>query len=201
MNLPIAVPTTALAEPVHEQAPGRSQACSSPTGGLAQRDRFGGTHEEVPGRSQACVDRFLSWSEQEHLLLVKRMGQLQKQMTQLVNGYEAQLSHWQRRLMRQSIRLMLARTRGDWGLLQATPSRRQPVDTPMLDPAAAAEAEALICKTGCMMDNHHWRDGDQCLRTGMACLVSAPAQTGDRQCQPTQDQAGAPCWHDVNRGP
>lgn len=174
MNLPIAVPTTALAEPVHEQA---------------------------PGRSQACVDRFLSWSEQEHLLLVKRMGQLQKQMTQLVNGYEAQLSHWQRRLMRQSIRLMLARTRGDWGLLQATPSRRQPVDTPMLDPAAAAEAEALICKTGCMMDNHHWRDGDQCLRTGMVCLVSAPAQTGDRQCQPTQDQAGAPCWHDVNRGP
>ena len=129
------------------------------------------------------------------------MGQLQKQMTQLVNGYEAQLSHWQRRLMRQSIRLMLARTRGDWGLLQAPPGRRRPVHAPTLGTLAAAEADALICKTGCVMDNHHWRNGDQCLRTGLACQVSAPAQTSHSQCHPSQDQAGAPSGHDVDRGP
>lgn len=175
MNLPIAVPTTALAEPVHEQAPGRSQACSSPTGGLAQCDRFWGTDEQAPGLSQACVDRFLSWSEQEHLLLVKRMGQLQKQMTQnqmtqLVNGYEAQLSHWQRRLMRQSTRLMLERTRGEWGLLRG-PSAHEP-HPHMREAMASAETDALICRTACVMDEHRWHHGELCKRTGQVCVLT-----------------------------
>lgn len=122
--------------------------------------------------AQEKVARHLSLPEQEHLMLVKRLGQLQKQMTLLVSSYESQLCHWRRQLMRQSIRLMLERTRRDWGLLSATPAKRAPSDTPMLGTVAAAETEALICKTGCMMDNHHWRDGDQCLRTGMACQLT-----------------------------
>ncbi len=36
----------------HEETPGRSQVSSSPSGGLTQGGRFGGTHEETPGRSQ-----------------------------------------------------------------------------------------------------------------------------------------------------
>ena len=111
--------------------------------------------------------------QQEHLALVRHLARLQKQMSQLVHGYEAQLRHWQRQLMQQSIRLMLERTRGDWGLARARAGVRPAADPQVLGTLAAAEAEALICRTGCVMDEQHWREGDLCRLNGRDCVAAS----------------------------
>jgi len=115
----------------------------------------------------------------EHVLLVKHLARLQKQMSQLVHGYEAQLRHWQRQLMRQSVRLMLERTRADWGLVGTPTGARPPADPQVLGTLAFAATDALICRTGCQMDGDHWRDGELCKRDGRACAmgVSAASET------------------------
>lgn len=108
----------------------------------------------------------------EQLLLIKHMARLQKQMSQLVLGYESQLQHWKHQLMRQSTQLMLERTRGDWGI--AGGDRVCPSAAPhakVSHTVAHAEAEALICRTGCVMDEHHWRDGELCKRSGQVCAL------------------------------
>lgn len=114
------------------------------------------------------------WVEHEQVVLVKRLARLQKQMSQLVLSYEAQLFHWQRQLMRQSTRLMLERTRGEWGLLRG-PSAREP-HPHMREAMASAETDALICRTACVMDEHHWRDGELCKRTGQVCVLTPEAE-------------------------
>lgn len=115
----------------------------------------------------------LSPTEQEHLALLRQMARLQKQMSQLVHGYEAQLRRWQQQLMLQSIRLMLERTRGNWGLLRTHSDAGQLADPRVLGSVAAAEADALICRTGCVMDVQHWRDGDLCRLSGRSCVVES----------------------------
>lgn len=103
----------------------------------------------------------------EHAVLVRRMARLQTQMSALVRSHERQLHFWQQRLMRQSTRLMLERTRADWGLpLQDAQARAQ-----VRTATAAAEAQGVLCRTGCVMDAQHWREGDTCRRTGQACVL------------------------------
>lgn len=126
-----------------------------------------------------------SLAQREHLLLVRHLARLQQQMTVLVRSHETQLRHWQRQLMRQSVRLMLERTRVDWGLGPRAPqagtarpvapvSVAAPVDPCLAQTLASAQTDALICHTGCQMDGDHWRDGELCKRNGRACTVDAP---------------------------
>lgn len=145
----------------------------------------------TPSRLAAHAAVGLLGIDQEHLLLVKHMARLQRQMTVLVNGYEAQLRHWQRQLMWQSVRLMLERTRADWGLVPPHARQLQAAGalTAVNDAAvaghsagglghtlASAQTEALICRTGCQMDSDHWRDGERCKRSGQACALGACAE-------------------------
>lgn len=112
----------------------------------------------------------------EYLVLVRQIGRLQQQMTLLVRKHELQLGHWQRQLMRQSVRLMLERTRAEWGLL---PQLAQAVNpSPAVRVVAAAQTDALICRTGCQMDSDHWRDGDVCKRDSRACVMNLPSANG-----------------------
>lgn len=112
----------------------------------------------------------------EHLALVRQIGRLQQQMTLLVRTHELQRGRWQRQLMRQSVRLMLARTRAEWGLV---PHLAQTVSrSPAVQVVAAAQTDALICRTGCQMDSDHWRDGDVCKRDSRVCVVNLPCADG-----------------------
>lgn len=117
------------------------------------------------------------WIAQEHAVLVRRLARLQKQISQLVLNHEAQLQHWQQQLMRQSILLMLERTRGDWGLSGQVARRLTTGDRQVAHTLAHAAADALICRTGCAGDGHHWRDGEVCRLSGQAC-VAADTATG-----------------------
>ncbi len=122
--------------------------------------------------AQPSMGSVASRADDEPLLLVKRMARLQKQMSQLVLGYEAQLQHWQRQLMRQSTRLLLERTRADWELAGGGGVRPKAApNAQVAHTVAHAEAEALICRTGCVMDEHHWRDGELCKRSGQVCAL------------------------------
>jgi len=116
----------------------------------------------VPGSMTAC----------EHLMLVRHLGRLQQQMTVLVRSYELQLGHWQRQMMRQSVRLMLERTRADWGLIPFAGQADGASSTVRV--VAVAQTDALICRTGCQMDSDHWRDGDVCKRDSRACVIGMP---------------------------
>ena len=112
----------------------------------------------------------------EHLVLVRQIGRLQHQMTLLVRSHELQLGQWQRQLMRQSVRLMLERTRVEWGLLPQLAQAINP--SPAVRVVAAAQTDALICRTGCQMDSDHWRDGDVCKRDSRVCVMNLPSANG-----------------------
>lgn len=124
----------------------------------------------VPQRHlQAPPEKSRGGTDREHVALIKRMARLQVQMSQLVLAYEAQLKHWQSQLMLQSIRLLLERTRAEWGLSHA-PTRSTPA---VANTWATAEADALICRTGCQLEGDHWREGERCKLNGRACVVGA----------------------------
>lgn len=109
----------------------------------------------------------------EHLVLIRQLARLQVDMTELVNHHSAELQQWQRRLMRQSVRLMLERTRAAWHI---TDSHNDDDNEAFLsDQASTQEAELLICQTGCLMDGFHWRDGVRCKRTNLVCRLVTTA--------------------------
>ncbi len=138
----------------------------------------------------------------EHAVLVNRLARLQTQVGQLISSHDSQLRHWQQQLLRQSARLLVERTRGHWGLLAVEPELASewgsewvpepgrgpgPGHGPGHDPAherggawraavAEAHTQATLCQTGCVMDGHHWRAGDQCTRTGQVCVLPADEQ-------------------------
>lgn len=102
---------------------------------------------------------------------IQRRQRLQADMIRLLRHHQQAQRYWLDQLLRQSAQLLIERARADWGLLPGIPAR--PLNLP---PQAAAwvavrmpQAHALICRTGCAMDNDHWRDGDQCRRTGLTC--------------------------------
>ncbi|HRK37979.1 MAG TPA: hypothetical protein PK347_06275 [Burkholderiaceae bacterium] len=114
--------------------------------------------DTVPASMTAC----------EHLMLGRNLGRLQQQMTVLVRSYELQLGYWQRQLMRQSVLLILERTRVNWGLVPL--AGQVDVLSPTARVLSVAQTDALICRTGCQMDGDHWREGELCKRDSRACV-------------------------------
>lgn len=126
----------------------------------------------TPAATHNPPDGVAAGIDREHQVLIRRLAAMQQRVSQLVLSYEAQLAHWKHQLMRQSARLMLERTRADWGL----------VTLPDPEPAsrlgarrvvAQAQARAVVCRVGCQMDGDHWRQGDQCRLSGQDCADSA----------------------------
>lgn len=107
---------------------------------------------------------------QEHRVLVRYLANLQRRISELVSCHQQQVRHWQDVLMRQSIRLLLERTRADWHLLGCTDVTSDHDIPPTAD--AVQAAAAVMCQTACVMDDLHWRDGDLCRRTGQACTLA-----------------------------
>jgi hypothetical protein len=67
------------------------------------------------------------------------------------------------------------------------------------DIASQRTTELLICQTGCVLDGNHWRDHDQCKRTGKPCLLVARPQALE-QLHPephTTSQATVPSHDDA----
>ncbi len=116
-----------------------------------------------PGQRQTPA---VAEGPEEHLVVLRRLGVLQHQVSQMVASHHQQLLSLQRRLMWQSTRLMLEVTRSDWGLVRSAGVRAVGSGTPRV---VTWEAQSVICRTGCAMDAYHWRDGEHCRLLGGPC--------------------------------
>jgi len=105
------------------------------------------------------------------LRALHRQMQRQAEVADVLRRQRREQVQWQDQLLRQSARLLVMRARMDWGLLPGLPAR-PPVAVAEAAPWASRwfpQAHQLICRTGCEQDAQHWREGDQCRRTGQAC--------------------------------
>lgn len=100
-----------------------------------------------------------------------RRQRLQAAVARLLREHQKEVRHWQDQLLHLSAVLLIDRARLDWGLISGVPAR--PLwPSPQPAPWGVAQtplAHAVICRTGCVMDDDHWLEGDQCRRTGQAC--------------------------------
>lgn len=126
--------------------------------------------------------------EAEYLVVVRKLGSLQRLFSQLVRQHCRQVSDLERRLMRQSTRLLLEVTRCAWGLAQTPAPGAAPRQAQRF---AAWQTQAVICRTGCAMDDYHWRDGDHCRLLGGAC-GHADAAAAAAPGHPPPKDASAP---------
>jgi hypothetical protein len=105
------------------------------------------------------------------LRALQRHTERQAEVADVLRRQRCDLLHWQDQLLRQSARLLVLRARIDWGFFPGLPAR------PLADPVEAApwasrlfpQAHQVICRTGCEQDADHWREGEQCRRTGQVC--------------------------------
>ena len=102
---------------------------------------------------------------------LRALHQQMQRQADVADVLRRDLLQGQDQLLRQSARLLVQRARIDWGLLPGLPARPL-VSVPEAAPWALRlfpQAHQLICRTGCEQDAHHWREGDQCRRTGQTC--------------------------------
>ncbi len=110
--------------------------------------------------------------EAEHRLLLRRYAALQQRVSAWCDAQQRETQRLQAELLRWRARWVSERTRHAWDLPHAPPWQ----------PAwAQAEAQALLCQTGCLPFGRAGADGDTCRRTQQPCAapqeaVSAPAR-------------------------
>jgi hypothetical protein len=109
----------------------------------------------------------------EHGVLMRQMGGLQRRSSEQLQAARAREAALEADNLRLRAELVLLRTCVFWGLGAATVLRRPPALRPgtrVPVDAAAREAQAVICQTGCVGHAHPWLEaGGQCRRSGQAC--------------------------------
>lgn len=78
-------------------------------------------------------------------------------------------------------RLALQAQLATWYAAQATHLLASTPDEHALatDAFSQRAADLVICQTGCVSDSDHWRDNDQCKRTGKPCVLASQPQALD----------------------
>ncbi|WP_439520565.1 hypothetical protein [Hydrogenophaga sp.] len=108
----------------------------------------------------------------EHGVLARRLAGLQHRVDAQMRASAAQLQMLEAEVLRLRSQLVLARTGVLWGL-NAVPWTRpllQRRSRPAMAVASLAEANGVICQTGCVGHAHPWLEADgQCRRTGSPC--------------------------------
>lgn len=148
------------------------------------------------GRPDTPLARVQSLA-QEHGVLVRTLGALQRRVGQLQHAHAQALGELQGEVMRLRAQLVAARTRVLWGLpaggdlapgaravVDATPRPTARTGHPPQRVATGhlAAAQAVICQTGCVGHAHPWREADgQCRRMGQACDTARAGSTAEPQ--------------------
>lgn len=121
----------------------------------------------------------------EHAVLIKCLGRLQRRMDQLRAEHEREIGVLNAELVRLRAQMVLAHTRACWRIgvdlgqrVRASPDANPgphpagaAVREPRPSPAPAlAAAQVVICQTGCAGHAHPWLEADgQCRLSGLAC--------------------------------
>lgn len=127
----------------------------------------------VPQRSHGLVASELV---REHGALIRQLGALQRWVGDLLRTHADLQGH----NIRLRAELVLLRSASYWGLDVVPRVPVRAVAAPMQTPWP--EAQAVICRTGCVGHAHPWRDdAGQCRRTGQPC---APVELSEWERDP-----------------
>jgi hypothetical protein len=110
----------------------------------------------------------------ENQMLMQRLGDVQAQCTQQFAALHQSLVLAQQQAMRLRAQQILQVTHLSWRLQQrfmsyAHTARQAGADTTVI---SWAQADAVICQTGCVSHQAYWLIGEVCLRSGEACTVA-----------------------------
>lgn len=122
--------------------------------------------------------------QHEHSLLLRQLAGLQRRVSEQLGACASRLTALDSEVLRLRARLMVARTGILWGLgtesLAWTAEPRARAHRPVPGQHTMNEAQAVICRTGCVGHAHPWLEADgQCRRSGQACERSALPSPAD----------------------
>lgn len=126
---------------------------------------------------------------QEHHVLMRLYAETQTRCSAHISAQQAEIARLQADIQSLRARAILQVTALDWerharqllqsqlDTLQAMHAQvssmaAQPQPVSDLHAHSARATELLICQTGCVEDDDHWRQADHCKRTGKACLLA-----------------------------
>ena len=133
---------------------------------------------EVMGRTHHAA------LQHEHSLLLRQVAGLQRRVSEQLGACANRLTALDGEVLRLRAQLMVARTGILWGLgtesLAWTAEPRARPHRPVPGQTTMNEAQAVICRTGCVGHSHPWLEADgQCRRSGQACERSALPSPAD----------------------
>ena len=113
----------------------------------------------------------------ENQVLIQRLGNVQAQCTEQFAALHQSLMLAQQQAMRLRAQQILQVTHLSWRLQQrldnyARAGRQAGANTTVI---SWAQADAVICQTGCVSHQAYWLVGEVCLRRGEACTVAHSA--------------------------
>ena len=117
----------------------------------------------------------------ENQMLMQRLGDVQAQCTQQFAALHQSLVLAQQQAMRLRAQQILQVTHLSWRLQQRLNNYAHTASQAGADTAVIswAQADAVICQTGCVSHQAYWLVGEVCLRSGEACTVAHLATASD----------------------
>ena len=135
------------------------------------------------------IDQLSDPCLQEHGVLMRLYAATQTRCSAHISAQHAEIQRLQAQIFQLRARAIMRETALDWErqarqTLQAQCDAQQTlhaclIPTPNAAPRASdlqtlseRATELLICQTGCVNCDNHWREDDQCKRTGQTCLLA-----------------------------
>lgn len=124
----------------------------------------------------------------EHCALMRLYADTQSRCSSLISDQHAEIQMLQTRLLQMQARAIIQLTALAWereahmalqiqythllNMHRWAPHSADPIGAPPDLPTLSQRAtQLLICQTGCVTHDDHWRSNDQCQRSGKPCLL------------------------------
>ncbi len=111
---------------------------------------------------------------QEHAVLTRMLGCVQRRMTVMVQEHDREVAQLQAEIIRMRAQVIIGAT-----ALAVARQNQEPVEqVPENLQLHIAAADRVICQTGCVSHGDYWRAQDQCRRTGKVCVLALAETVG-----------------------
>lgn len=156
------------------------------------------------------IDQLPAPSLQEHGVLMRLYAATQTRCSAHISAQHAEIQRLQAQVLQLRARSIVRETALDWErqarqALQQQLEAQQALHAHLLPMARAVPpqpdlptlseraTELLICQTGCVEHEDHWRADDRCKRTGKACVLALqPDALALLHAQPATNADNAP---------
>lgn len=146
------------------------------------------------------IDQLPAPNLQEHGVLMRLYAATQTRCSAHISAQHAEIQRLQAQVLQLRARAIVRETALDWErqarqALHAhlLPMARAVPPQPDLPTLSERATELLICQTGCVEHEDHWRADDRCKRTGKACVLALqPDALALLHAQPATNADNAP---------